>query len=125
MSSSASLFRVDAVATGTLSRIGRITTTWAVPEATLDLVNLQLIVTNLRWHGTLTAANGDQIFGEYTFRDDTIPFSATGNLSFEVDLTITGGTGRFAGAGGQAAAVGTANILTGAFAIDVVGEFVR
>ena len=125
ISSSAQLFRVDAVATGTLSHIGRVTTMWAIPEVTLDLVNLQLIVTSLQWHGTLTAANGDQIFGEYTFRDDTIPFSAMGSLLFEVDLTITGGTGRFAAASGQAAAIGTANILTGAFAIDMVGEFGR
>jgi hypothetical protein len=125
ISSSASLFRVDAVATGTLSHIGRIQTTWTVPEVMLDLVNLQLIVANLQWHGTLTAANGDQIFGEYAFRDDTIPLSPTGTLVFEVDLTITGGTGRFKDASGQAAAVGTANVFSGVFTIDVDGQFFR
>lgn len=125
ISSSALSFRVDVAATGILSHIGRIEATWAVPEVMLDLVNLNLIVANPQWNGTLTAANGDQIFGEYAFRDDTIPLSPTGNLSFEVDLQITGGTGRFKYASGQAVAVGTANIFSGAFTIDLSGRFLR
>jgi hypothetical protein len=118
-------FRVDVVANGTLSHIGRIQMDWAVPEVTLDLANLQLVVKNPEWIGTLTAANGDHIFGRYAFRDETIPFSPTGNISFALDLTITGGTGRFKDASGQAVAVGAANLFSGTFTIEVDGEFSR
>jgi hypothetical protein len=47
---------------------------------------------------TLTAANGDQLYGDYAgtshFVDATI-------LAFEITITITDGTGRFANASGS------------------------
>jgi hypothetical protein len=47
----------------------------------------------------MTAANGDQISGKYT---GTFSFGATpGSFSWLLDATITGGTRRFSGAGGE------------------------
>ncbi len=115
-------FRLDNVATGIVSHLGRSEAAWVVPEVQLDLVNRQLIVGNTEWTGTITAANGDQIFGMYSFRDDVIEFTLLGDLSFDLDLEITGGTGRFKGATGNATAVGSANIFTGKFSVKLTGE---
>lgn len=115
-------YRLENHGTGTMSHLGRIETAWAIPAVELDLVNRVLIVSNIEWTGTITAANGDQILGRYTFPGERIPFRLNGDVIFDVDLEITGGTGRFASAGGRAAAAGRANIYTGQFQIDFDGE---
>lgn len=71
--------------------------------------------------GTITAANGDQIQIEFTgVLDPPEPGSPTA-----IDRPVfrfIGGTGRFAGATGQADAVVVINLLTGAFEITMVGR---
>jgi hypothetical protein len=122
LSESNALFQLDNVGHGNVSHLGRSKAEWRVPEVQLDVVNHQLIVSNSTWTGTITAANGDQIVGVYTFRDTVIPFSMTGDVSFEMDLEITGGTGRFQYATGSAVAVGTANVMAGKFNIRLNGR---
>ena len=58
---------------------------------------------------TLTAANGDQLYFTHTGR--SMP-AGPGLVSFVAQMTITGGTGRFAGATGSGQASGIANIAT-------------
>lgn len=56
-----------------------------------------------------TAANGDQVFATQSGR-------VTGSppvLAFELDYTVTGGTGRFAGASGSIKATGDFDVRTG------------
>jgi hypothetical protein len=115
-------YRLENHGTGTMSHLGRIETFWAIPAVELDLVNRVLVVSNLEWTGTITAANGDQILGRYTFPSERIPFQLNGDVVFDVELEITGGTGRFEHASGRAAAAGRANIYTEDFQIDFDGE---
>jgi hypothetical protein len=58
---------------------------------------------------TLTAANGDEL--HVTHVGTSAP-AGPGLVSFVAQMTITGGTGRFAGATGTARAIGLANIAT-------------
>jgi hypothetical protein len=116
-----SRFRVESVATGTLSHVGRVTLTWAVPAVELDLVQRQLIVPDPVWRGTLTTPNGDQIFWEYEFPDPVFTFTSLGDLPFLAVADATGGTGRFEHVSGHAMAIGTANIFTGKFRVDFIG----
>lgn len=81
---------VDGSGTGIATHVGRFTVTW---EATVNLLDgsgfgsLQLI-----------AANGDSIFTEHLGQGDP---TATPGVFLVVEInTITGGTGRFAGATG-------------------------
>jgi hypothetical protein len=60
--------------------------------------------------------------GKGADRDDALAFGPTGDLSFNVDLEITGGTGRFKGATGLASAAGRANIFTRTFSIELTGR---
>jgi hypothetical protein len=46
-----------------------------------------------------TAANGDKVYGEFT--GQATPTSTPGVISIVESVTITGGTGRFAGASGS------------------------
>lgn len=55
---------------------------------------------------TLTAANGDVLHAVHT---GTSSPAGAGLVSFQATLTFTGGTGRFAGATGEAKAEGVAN----------------
>lgn len=48
---------------------------------------------------TFTAANGDELYAEFTGR--STPIAGTANLSIVEEATITGGTGRFADATGS------------------------
>ena len=116
-----SLYRVESVATGTLSHVGRVTLTWAVPEVELDLLNGQLIVPDPLWRGTLTTPKGDQIFWDYEFPDPVFSFTSLGDLTFETLAEATGGTGRFENVTGHAMAVGKANIFTGEFTVNFLG----
>jgi hypothetical protein len=62
-------------------------------DATVDLLTATAVGTI-----TLTAANGDQIFATHTGR---VVGQVEGGLNIEETATITGGTGRFAGATGS------------------------
>jgi hypothetical protein len=116
-----SLFRIESVATGKLSHVGRVTLTWVVPEAELDMLNQELIVPDPVWRGTLTTPNGDQIFWDYEFPDPVFSFTPQGDLRFLALAEVTGGTGRFENVAGRAMAVGEANIFTGRFRINFLG----
>src|SRR5262245_30145227 len=74
------LFRLENVAAGVLSHVGSSTAAWAVPEVEVDMANLRLNVGVATWSGTITAANGDEIRGIYSFREDAIPFTILGDL---------------------------------------------
>ena len=67
---------------------------------------------------TLTAANGDQLF--MTAVGTSAP-SGPGTRSISATLTVTGGTGRFAGARGEVHATGTANLITSTTASEFEG----
>jgi hypothetical protein len=60
---------------------------------------------------TLTAANGDMIFGTYS--GHVLPTDDPNVIVFEDPGVITGGTGRFAGVSGVMTASGVANLATG------------
>jgi hypothetical protein len=60
---------------------------------------------------TLTTANGDQLYGTYV--GQAVPVGAT--VAYDDPGTITGGTGRFAGASGVANTSGVANLSTGEY----------
>jgi hypothetical protein len=58
---------------------------------------------------TLTAANGDEL---HTTHVGTSAPAGPGLVSFVAQMTITGGTGRFAGASGTVRGIGLANLIT-------------
>ena len=122
LSASNATYQVDSVGHGNVSHLGRSTAAWRIPEVQVDLSNQVLIVSNTTWTGVITAANGDQIVGVYTFPTNVIPFTITGDVNFEAPLQITGGTGRFQYATGSANSAGTANIFTGHFDIRFNGR---
>lgn len=67
---------------------------------------------------TLTAANGDAL---YIAHVGTSAPAAPGQVAFTAQLTITGGTGRFAGATGSAQATGLATLATTSASITIDG----
>lgn len=88
------------VGSGVSSHLGRITSvsTWE----SCELFAGDLVVTGTM---TTTAANGDEITATF---DMTFPALVPGEPNdFVIDLTIVGGTGRFAGVTGFAAGQGT------------------
>ena len=67
---------------------------------------------------TLTAANGDELYLAVTGRNA----GAVGGLvTIDAQLTIVGGTGRFAGATGSARGTGTANLATRSTSVSIEG----
>jgi hypothetical protein len=62
---------------------------------------------------TLTAANGDTVFGTYS--GQVFPTGDPNVVVFEDPGMITGGTGRFAGATGTVTASGVASLATGEY----------
>lgn len=70
--------------------------------------------------GTITAANGDTLLIEFNGSLEPTPGSST--ATDEAIFRFVGGTGRFAGASGQADALVVINLLTGAFEITMVGK---
>jgi hypothetical protein len=86
---------------GTGSHLGRWTGHGAVDSVVVDAAANRLAVTAT---ATLTAANGDQLF---------VSISVSVNLATGVAdeaVTLTGGTGRFAGASGSVSAVYEATV---------------
>ena len=69
---------------------------------------------------TLTAANGDMLFG--TYGGQASPTADPNVVTFDDPGVITGGTGRFAGAGGVANASGVANLATGKYTGALAGS---
>jgi hypothetical protein len=68
---------------------------------------------------TLTAANGDMLFGTYGGR--ALPTGDSNVVAFDDPGVIMGGTGRFAGAGGVANTAGVANLATGEYTGTISG----
>jgi len=118
------VFRQENVATGTVTHLGRVTAEWVVREVRFPSPS-QLMVAQPDWIGTMTAENGDQIFGTYTFRATVLPITLIGEVQFVADLRITGGTGRFEGASGGGVSVGRGNIWTRQFSLDLNGVITR
>lgn len=71
--------------------------------------------------GTITAANGDTIQIEFNGALEPPPPGSITAIDRPL-FRFMGGTGRFAGASGQANAVVVLNLLTGAFEITMVGD---
>ena len=68
--------------------------------------------------GTYTAANGDQLFTTFT-GTGTLPVD--GIVSYSGTETVTGGTGRFAGATGSYVREGTVNVATSTGVFEISG----
>jgi hypothetical protein len=62
---------------------------------------------------TFTAPNGDTMLGHY--RGQVFPTDDPDVITYEEDLAITGGTGRFAGVNEQLHVNGVANLATGEY----------
>jgi len=69
---------------------------------------------------TLTAANGDKLFG--TFNGQARPTDDPNVVSYDDPGVITGGTGRFADAGGTMITSGLANLATGEYTGTITGS---
>src|SRR5215831_14743256 len=98
-----SIIETQDVATGNATHLGRFT------MHASEHVSSTLEVTGGSF--TLTAANGDTIFGSYT--GNGAPTATPGVISYAVCGPILGGTGRFAGAGGTLRFDGGANLGDG------------
>jgi hypothetical protein len=72
---------------------------------------------------TLTAANGDKVFG--TFTGQALPTDNPNVITYEDPGSITGGTGRFARAGGSMTTSGSANLATGEYTGTITGNVSR
>jgi hypothetical protein len=72
---------------------------------------------------TLTAANGDTVFGTYS--GQAVPTNDPSVVNYEDPGVITGGTGRFAGAGGVMTTSGRANLATGEYGGTITGGMSR
>ncbi|CAN5266375.1 hypothetical protein BH23GEM2_BH23GEM2_22560 [soil metagenome] len=66
----------------------------------------------------ITAANGDILYGSGSGTNSVI---APGRVAFRVELTFTGGTGRFAGASGEAISEGEADLASGSSKLTMTG----
>ena len=69
---------------------------------------------------TLTAANGDKVFGTYS--GQVSPTGDPSVIAFEDPGVVTGGTGRFADAGGTLTQSGVANLATGGYTATLSGS---
>jgi hypothetical protein len=67
---------------------------------------------------TLTAANGDELHVTHV---GTSKPAGPGLVSFVAQMTIVGGTGRFAGASGTARGTGIANLATHTTSVTIDG----
>ena len=72
---------------------------------------------------TLTAADGDKVFG--TFTGQASPTDDPGVIRYDDPGVITGGTGRFARAGGTVITSGLANMATGEYRGTITGSVSR
>ena len=102
---------------GTATHLGLVTTVGTI-NFTPDPANPGRLLTS--GTGTMTAANGDTVQLELNGALVLTPGSTT--ATDKAALRFVGGTGRFAGAHGNADLVVVVNLLTGAFEITVVGD---
>ena len=72
---------------------------------------------------TLTAANGDTLYGTYT--GQASPTGDPNVIAFDDPGLITGGSGRFAAATGRLNQNGIANLATGEYAATLTGSISR
>jgi len=121
LSNTEPIFKVEYLATGNSSHLGKSKATLVSPEVEVDLIGGEIRALVPEWVGTITAANGDQITGSYVL-PDVVELSASGTFSLEADLKVTGGTGRFKGAKGNANASVSGNIFTATYSVDLKGE---
>jgi hypothetical protein len=68
---------------------------------------------------TLTAANGDKVFGTYI--GQALPTDNPNVVTYQDPGVITGGTGRFAGASGIVGTSGVVNLATGEYSGTITG----
>ncbi|MFL6718997.1 MAG: hypothetical protein ACJ8G3_21825 [Burkholderiaceae bacterium] len=104
------------VGTGTVSHLGK---SALVSTACITFTNgIYSIVSSTI---TLTAANGDMLFGTYTgrFHPTNVPYIYEMN---DGTLTITGGSGRFKNATGSATLQSSENLTTGEGTISAIGS---
>jgi hypothetical protein len=120
--SETSIFDTTVSATGNLSVLGRVVANCAVPNVKFDRTNLRLGLGVLQGTGTIKTARGETIFGKFTFGAGSVGFTLKGEVSAKMDLKITGGTGKYKGATGQAVGTGRANVFAKNFVIDLDGE---
>jgi hypothetical protein len=69
---------------------------------------------------TLTAANGDKVFGSYS--GQAAPTNDANVVSYKDPGVVTGGTGRFAAASGTMTTSGVANLATGEYKGTIAGS---
>ena len=69
---------------------------------------------------TLTAANGDKVFGTYS--GQASPTDDPTVVAYDDPGVITGGTGRYAGASGTMTTSGHANLATGEYEGTITGS---
>ena len=72
---------------------------------------------------TLTAADGDKVFGTYSGQASPTDYPTV--VHYDDPGLITGGTGRFAGAGGVVTTSGLANLATGDYQGTITGNVER
>ena len=101
---------MDASGSGNATHLGWFTTAYG------EVVDLLTLTSTGSAH--FIAANGDSLFTE-TVSPNPPQFPAPDVISFVVTHTITGGTGRFAGATGSFNETRVVNLVTG----DAVGSF--
>ena len=98
------IFDIRASATGNASHFGRFT------MESLHRVDRSTLTTVGTASFTLKAANGDTVYGTYTITGSPTP--TPGVINAVDTYTITGGTGRFAGATGAFVDQHVANLIT-------------
>lgn len=101
----------DADVTGHANHLGRFTGEAQVLQNVTD----GSYVGSYIW----TAANGDTIFG--TFEGQLIPTATPGVFDNIETVIVTGGTGRFEGATGNATLTGEIDTITGSFVYPIDG----
>jgi hypothetical protein len=104
------ILRLAITANGNLTHFGR-----ATAATTDQAVDLSLNKAN-RHHWVFMNARGDALWTESDLT--STPPDAQGKTDFAFVLTVTGGAGRFAGASGTLAGVGSAQGGSGSFSID-------
>ncbi|HEU4753768.1 MAG TPA: hypothetical protein VFU47_11730 [Armatimonadota bacterium] len=101
---------VEVSATGNVSQMGRVKADIAFDNIGLDTSGTSLVAVVPVGTGSFTAPNGDKVTGEYRWLAS--PTATPEVLSFVGTFTLTGGTGRYAGATGSGIFHGSGNIVT-------------
>jgi hypothetical protein len=108
--------------TGNLSAVGRVECFIVLPNVTFDRTNQRFGFGSLKGTGTMTTAKGEKIFGTFRLRGASLGLSPKGEVSTQVDLEVTGGTGRFKGATGRAVGTLRSNVFDQTIVADLDGQ---